>query len=263
MSQIKQSAADWCYYRDTVDPFTYYRRLKEIGYTGAELVPPERWQAVKDAGLRLVNLAAPGMQKGLNRKEHYAELLPQIRALIRLAGENEIGHIILFSGNRQGQPDEDGLKNVIAAAKELALDAEAAGVTLALELLNSYDHPDYQADFPAYAFEFARAVSSPAVKVLYDIYHMQRMGADPLEDILKNLEYIAHLHIAGSPKRNFPGPDQDIDYPSLVAVIHRSGYRGFWGQEFIPSGDPFSELEQAHRLFESYAGQASSDQEKA
>ncbi len=258
MIGIKQSAADWCYYRGGVEPATYYRKLKDLGYAGAEMVPPERWQAVKDTGLKLVNLAAPGMQKGLNRKENHAELIPQIRDLIRLARENDVEHIILFSGNRAGQPDEEGLKNVIAAAKELAPQAEKAGLVLALELLNSFDHQDYQADTPAYAFEFARAVSSPAVKVLYDIYHMQRMlskrrmGASLLDDILKNLEYIAHLHIAGSPKRDFPGEKQEIDYRSLVSEIHRAGYRGYWGQEFLPAGDPFDELAKAQALFDSY-----------
>ncbi len=258
MDGIKQSAADWCYYRESVEPAVYYRRLKELGYAGAELVPPERWQAVKDAGLKLVNLAAPGMQRGLNRKENHAELIPRIRDLMRLARENEIEHIIIFSGNRSGQQDEEGLQNIIAAAKELAPQAEKAGVVLALELLNSYDHQDYQADHSTYGFEFARAVSSPAVKVLYDIYHMQRMlsmrkmGASLLDDILENLEHIAHLHIAGSPKRDFPGNAQEIDYHRLVAEVHRAGYRGFWGQEFIPTGDPFDELERARRLFDSY-----------
>jgi len=252
MDPMKHSAADWCYYRDAVEPVVYYRRLKELGYTGVEMVPPERWEAVKAAGLKLVNLAAPGMQKGLNRKENHAILLPQIRELIRTAAENKVEHLIIFSGNREGQPDEQGLQNVIAAARELAPAAEAAGVTLALELLNSYDHRDYQADHPNYAFEFARAVGSPAVKVLYDIYHMQRMGADVLADILANLDWIAHLHVAGSPRRDFPGDHQEIDYGRLVAAVHRAGYHGFWGQEFVPQGDPFEELERARRLFDSY-----------
>jgi hydroxypyruvate isomerase len=253
MDEIKQSAADWCYYRESMQPAAYYRRLKKLGYLGAEMVPAERWQAVKDAGLKLVNLAAPGMQEGLNRKGNHAKLLPAIRTLIQTARENEVEHIIFFSGNRLGQADEDGLKNVIAAGKALAADAEKAGVVLALELLNSYDHLDYQADHPSYAFEFAHAVSSPAVKVLYDIYHMQRMNADLQKDILENLEYIAHLHVAGSPKRDFPGAAQEIDYSRLVSEVHRAGYGGFWGQEFVPAGDPMDELGKARVLFDSYA----------
>ncbi len=258
MTGLKQSAADWCFFRGQADPVGYYRRLRELGYQGAELVPPERWSAVKAAGLKLVNVGAPGMQKGLNRKEHHSELLPQIRSLIQAAAENGIDHIILFSGNRDGQPDEAGLQNTIAAGKALASQAEAAGVGLVLELLNSFDHQDYQADSGTYIFEFARAVSSPAVKVLYDVYHAHRMlraGAPGVclpDDLLNHLEYVGHIHVAGSPKRDFPGSQQEIDYRSLVAQVHAAGYRGFWGQEFVPAGDPFAELAEARKLFDSY-----------
>jgi hydroxypyruvate isomerase len=102
------------------------------------------------------------------------------------------------------------------------------------------------------------------VKVLYDIYHAHSHAgnaeqgeytgdrSNSADQIVSQLEYIGHLHIAGSPKRNFPGEDQEIDYRSLVAKVHQAGYRGFWGQEFIPAVEPFEELESARQLFDSF-----------
>jgi hydroxypyruvate isomerase len=108
------------------------------------------------------------------------------------------------------------------------------------------------ADYGAFAFDVVKAVSSLHVKVLYDIYHMFRMGEDVVNAVINHLEYIAHLHVAGSPKRNFPGLDQEIDYRRVVHSIHTAGYRGYWGQEFLPTGDSLTEAEQAFRLFQSY-----------
>src|SRR5258708_5124901 len=196
------------------------------------------------------------MQKGLNRLEHHAELLPQIRECIATAGANRIPNVILFSGNRDGQADAEGLANCIAALKQVAGAAEKAKVTLAFEVLHAYDHKDYQADHADYAFAAIRAVASPAVKVLYDIYHMQRMGENLAPTLLKNLDAIGHLHIAGSPKRNFPGAGQEIDYAPIVRQVHAAGYRGYWGQEFIPAGDALDELDRAHRLFASFLAAA-------
>ena len=250
---IKQSVAEWCYYQRGDNAIDYYQKLKQIGFSGVEMAPPEHWAAAKEAGLTLVNIGAPGKIKGLNHKENQAQLINEIRQLIQVAHQNQIEHIIIFAGNREGLPDEQGLKNCITAGKTLAKDAEMAGVVLALELFNTFDHPDYQADHPAFAFDFAKAVSSPAVKVLYDIYHMARMGENLLNDLLTNLEFIAHLHIAGCPNRDFPGDDQEIDYRSLVTAVHQAGYRGFWGHEFLPGEDRFGELKRVFQLFQSYA----------
>ncbi len=252
MSPLKQSVPDWCFYRESDDPITYYQRLKMIGFEGVEMLPPERWAAARQAGLKLVNIAAPGMQAGLNRLENHASLIPQIEELIEVAKANQIEHIIIFSGNRDGQPDEESLRNTIQAGNRLASTAERAGVVLALEVLNAHDHPDYQADHTAFAMGFARAISSPMVKVLYDIYHMARMGEDVIKDVSEHMEYIAHLHTAGSPGRDFPGPEQEIDYAAVVKAAQATGYTGFWGQEFLPTADRFTELEEVYKLFNQY-----------
>ncbi len=254
MPVLKQSAAEWCFYRDASSPDEYYRALKRMGYAGVEMVDPSRYAAARAAGLELVDAAGPGMQKGLNRVEHHAELIAQIRAKLRECADHGIANLILFSGNRDGQHDEVGMANIGAALRQVVPDAERAKVTLLFEVLNAFDHGDYQADRSSFAFAVVRAIGSERLKVLYDLYHMHRMGERVIESVIGNLDLVGHLHIAGAPKRDFPGPGQEMDYAPIVRAIHGAGYRGYWGQEFIPGTDPMDELKRAQALFEGALG---------
>jgi hydroxypyruvate isomerase len=252
MERLKQSVPDWCFYKPQDNPEAYYRGLRKIGFTGVEMVDPARWPAAKAAGLQIVNLSSPGMTQGLNHPANHAALVPQIRSAITVAAREGIRDVIVFSGNREGQDDREGLAHTVAALRPLAAEAKAIGVTLAFEMLNSQDHADYQADKSWYGFEVVRQISSPAVKVLYDIYHMHRMGEDVLGTLLPNLRDVCHIHVAASPKRNRPTDDGEIDYRTIVRKVHAAGYRGFWGQEFLPAGDSLDELAKAFDLFNSF-----------
>ena len=80
---------------------------------------------------------------------------------------------------------------------------EDNNVTICVELLNSkVDHKDYQGDHTAFGVEVVKAVNSPRVKLLYDIYHMQIMEGDVIRTIRDNKDYIAHFHTGGVPGRH-------------------------------------------------------------
>jgi hydroxypyruvate isomerase len=254
MSPLKQSVPEWCFLKDGMDPLTVFSRLKSMGYAGLEMAAPAHWEAAASAGLPLVNISSDGMQDGLNKPANRARLSASVRGSISAAKARGIPMVIVFSGNRTGQADADGMKSCVTAFRDLAATAETEGVTLAFEMLNSIDHADYMADSSAFGFDLARAVGSPRFRVLYDIYHMHRMGENVLGDILGNLDLICHLHIAGSPLRDFPGLRQEIDYTTIVREVTAAGYSGYWGQEFPAAGaDPFPDLEAAVMLFNRYA----------
>jgi len=246
---IKLSAPDWCFFKQGMDPEEYYGRLAELGYAGAEMVAPERFAAAKAAGLELVNLATPDLDIGLNRIENHPKQIQQARDTIALAGDNAVGHAIIYSGNRGGQPDERGIDNCRRAIEQLIPHAERAGVTLAFEMLNVHDHPDHQAAHGEFGFTLARLIDSPRLRILYDVYHMERMGDDGAADITSNLDLIAHLHVAESPGRGAPKKDGNIEYGRLVPKAVAAGYHAYWGMEFEPAGDPLEELAAAVRLF--------------
>jgi len=255
MNPIKLSAPDWCFYPKLGDPVRYYDTLKELGMDGVEMVDPSRYAVARSAGLEIVTMSGPGMTVGLNHRVNHAELIPQIRDGIQQASQNHIPILIVFSGNRASQADADGIENCRRGFETVLPDAERAGVILGFEMLNTNDHPDYQADHGLYGFELVEAIDSPWFKLVYDIYHMERMGDDSAYDIVNHLPSIAHLHVAESPNRSVPLGDGNIRHSQILPAVIKAGYQGYWGLEYIPgkgegtSQEPLEELRQAVALF--------------
>jgi len=256
MPHLRQSAADWCFFKPGTDPAAYYRQLAAIGFAGVEMVAPQRIPFARAAGLSIVNMDSPGKERGLSDPANHAEVVPGIRAAIDAAKANAIAQVIAFSGNRAGPDDAAGLRHVVAGLKQVALYAEKAGVTLTFEMFNTFDHPGYLADSSRFGFDAVRQVGSPAVKVLFDIYHMHRMGENVLESLLGNLELVRHIHVAASPKRDCPRAGGAIDYAKIVRAVHGAGYRGYWGQEFLPGAEGMEELAGVAREMEEWGNGA-------
>jgi hydroxypyruvate isomerase len=223
----------------------YYARVRSLGIGAVEMVPEERFAPARDAGLEILNLAAPGMMEGLNRRENHDALVPEILSVARLASENGIPAVIVFSGNRDGQADDRGLELVVEGLERILPEVESLGVELWFEMLCARDHPDYQADRSAYGFELHRRVDSPAMKILYDVYHMTQMGEDVAADLSARLDCVAHIHLADLPKRGCPASDDRIAFRPLLGAVVDAGYSGWFGLEFLPAGDPLEDLARA------------------
>ena len=253
MAELKLSIADWNFVQSEMEPEAYYAAVAEAGYVGAEMVQPDRRAAARAAGLELVNVCAAGMGEGLNFLENHASLIPEIRETIQAAGADGIKQVIVFSGERNGLDDATGIANCAAGLAQLVDDAESADVVLTFEMLCAPNHGDYQATASSFGYEVVRKVNSPRVRALYDIYHQTRTGEDHYLTLVPHLNMVGHLHVAGSPNRDFPGPDQEIDFAPLVKAVQAAGYEGFWGMEFSATGDALSEALTAAKLFRGYA----------
>ena len=96
--------------------------------------------------------------------------------------------------------------------------------------------------------ELCKRLGSPRFKLLYDIYHMQIMEGDVIRTIRDNKQYIAHFHTGGNPGRHEIDETQELNYPAIVRAIVATGYKGYLGQEFIPSRDPLTSLAQGFRI---------------
>ncbi len=239
---LRLSAPDWCFYDKAGKPADYYRRLKDLGFTGVEMVAPERWPQARAAGLEIVNLSGPGMQAGFCDRQNHAALQAELRQTIALAAREGIDQVIVFSGNGPRQTRDAGWENCRLGLRPLVADAEKAGVTLVFEMLNGQNHAGYQGTDAEYGFALAEAFASPAFKVLYDIYHLQREGTDHRTALQGRLQYLAHLHLAAAPRRDSPVNDRETPHAQLVPWLLGEGYAGFWGLEFIPTGEVFAEL---------------------
>jgi len=248
---IRFSAPDWCFFpasaKTDAEAGKYYASLKKIGIDAVEMVPRPRRAIARAEGLEVINHGAPGMEVGANNRANHEELLNGIREAITEAAEDKIPHVIVFSGNRVAGIN-DGLDACAEIYTKALVDAKAAGITLIYEILNSFDHVGYEGDTTEYGFSLAARMDSPNFKVLYDLYHIERMGENPADGIRRHAKQIAHLHLAASPKRTAPIYDAKNPFaPDIVASLKAArdgGYNGYWGMEYLPAagGDTITEL---------------------
>lgn len=247
---LKQSVSWWCFEREDIDAVDLINTIKDIGYSGVELMPVEKFQLAHDYDLEIVThgLHAP-LEQGVSHPKYWDDIQRQSEQTLKLATQWNIPNLIVFSGNREGLDDAKGAENAIKHLEILAKDAESAGVMLILELLNSkVDHPDYQCDKTAWGVEVVSAVNSSNLRLLYDIYHMQIMEGNIIQTIRDNHEWFAHYHTAGVPGRNEIDDSQELNYRAICQAIHDTGYTGYLGQEFIPRKEWKSSLKQAYDI---------------
>ncbi|GHT78111.1 hydroxypyruvate isomerase [Spirochaetia bacterium] len=141
-----------------------------------------------------------------------------------------------------GQSRDTSLLNLFYNVSALVKEAEKHRITLLLEPLNvKIDHRDTFLWDPQTAVDIVKAVNSPFLKVLYDIYHMQIMGGNILAFVKENLNHIGHFHIASVPGRNEPYRGE-LDYGQIVREITGMGYTGNFGLEYWPTEDVTASL---------------------
>jgi hydroxypyruvate isomerase len=248
MSSIRHSVSQWCF--PTIPLPALACAVRSIGIESIELLEPSEWSIVQQEGLLCALARGPDtITDSFNRRENHAHLVPAFQQRLRECAVAGIPNVVCFSGNRRGQSDEEGLEICAEGFKQLVGVAEKSGVTLCLELLNSkIDHPDYQCDRTAWGVELCKRVGSERFKLLYDIYHMQIMEGDVIRTIQENHEYFGHYHTAGNPGRHEIDDTQELNYRGIMRAIAATGYRGFVGQEFLPTRDPIASLREAVEL---------------
>ena len=243
--RINQSVCRWCYSRIPLDDLCV--AAKSYGYKSVELLGENEWATARRHGLDVAIANSFGaIPVGFNRPENHDKLVADGERLIPLAAAGGVTKIVVFSGNRGGMSDGEGIANCVTGLTRLMPTAERHGVTLCMEMLNSkVDHKDYHADHTAWAVEVVKGVASPRFRLLYDIYHMQVMEGDVIRTIRDNFAHIAHFHTAGVPGRNEIDDSQELRYPRIMTAIADLGYTGYVGQEFIPKRDPLTSLREA------------------
>jgi hydroxypyruvate isomerase len=160
-----------------------------------------------------------------------------------------VPNLITFFGNRRGMADAEAVANCVAGLNRIKKVAEDNGVTICVELLNSkVNHPDYQGDHTAFGLEVVKAVGSPRVRLLYDIYHMQIMEGDVIRTIQQSHEWIAHFHTGGVPGRHELDDTQELNWRAVCSAIAATGFTGYVAHEFVPTRDPLTSLREAVAL---------------
>ncbi|NLX14583.1 MAG: TIM barrel protein [Phycisphaerales bacterium] len=247
--RLRQSVCTWCY-ASSMSLDELCRHAARIGYQAVDLVAPDGWSTLRKHGL--LSSMVPGggsIERGFNRREHHEELVAKLRQIIDQVADAGFENVICFSGNRQEQPDEEGIRSCVDGLKQVVGHAERRKVNICMEYLNSkVDHVDYQFDNMAFGVAVARQIGSPRFGLLYDIYHAQIMEGDIIRTIREHHEYILHYHTGGNPGRNDIDETQELYYPAIMRAIADTGFKGFVGQEFMPKGDPVKAMERAFEI---------------
>ncbi len=243
--RLRQSVARWCFARTPIDDLCAL--AASVGLMGIDLLGPDEWAAPARHGLRCTMANSfHTIPLGFNRPDQHDRLVAEGSAYIPKVAAAGIERVVVFSGNRAGMSDGEGIANCIAGLRRLMPVAERHGVTLCLEMLNSrVDHADYHADTTAFGVAVARGVDSPRMRLLYDVYHMLVMEGNVIATIRAALPWIAHVHTAGVPGRHELDASQELQYPAIARALADAGYAGVVAHEFLPVGDAAASLRQA------------------
>lgn len=228
------------------------RKVKEGGFSHYEFWP---WRgkdlgAIKalndELGLHPVQFTASPktFSQGITDPNRRSEFVEDVKAAVDVAGRLGVKKLCVVAGEEaEGYGREEQTRAVVAALRAGAPIVEEAGITLILEPLNVLvDHPKQLVVTSKDAAEILRAVGSPNVKMLFDVYHQQISEGNLTGNIRAYRDLIGYYQIADHPGRHEPGTGE-IDYGHVLRVIHDVGYEGAIGLELSPSGDPMRALE--------------------
>jgi len=247
--RLKQSVSRWCYGRIPMPEFC--KAVADMGLPAIDLLEEKEWPMLKDYGLICSMGYAGGgtIPDALNDRRNHDAIVKSFTETIPRAAKMNVPNVITFFGNRKGIGDREAFDNCVAGLNRVKKVAEDNGVTICVELLNSkVDHKDYHGDHTPFGVEIIKAVASPRVKLLYDIYHMQIMEGDVIRTIRDNHQYIAHYHTGGVPGRNEIDGTQELNYVAVCKAIVETGFTGYVAHEFVPKRDPITSLREAVAL---------------
>ncbi|MEM6523218.1 MAG: TIM barrel protein [Bacteroidota bacterium] len=243
---INHSACRWCYGQISLKKLATFG--KEIGVKSIELLEPDEYKTVTDLGLTcaMPNGSMIGIPYGFNHPNHHDRLKKDFLERLPTAAEHGFTKMICFSGNHWKKSHKKGLDYCARGLEPIVQEATKYNITICMELLNSkVDHVGYQCDHTEWGVKLVDKLGADNFKLLYDIYHMQVMEGDVIATIRKYNEYIGHYHTGGVPGRNEIDKTQELNYPAIMRAILDTGYKGFVGQEFIPTkAEPLESLKQ-------------------
>jgi hydroxypyruvate isomerase len=247
--RLKQSVSRWCY--NSIPMPDFCRAVADMGLTAIDLLEEPDWAVVRQYGLICSMGYAGGgtIPNGLNVKANHDAIVKNFERLIPRAEAEKVPNVITFFGNKRGMSDEEAIANCIEGLNRVKKIGEDHGVTICVELLNSkVNHKDYQGDRSAFGLQVVKAVGSPRVKLLDDLYHMQIMEGDLIRTIKDNYQYIAHYHTGGVPGRHELDDTQEVNWRAVAKAIVDTGYTGYMAHEFVPTRDPLTSLREAVAL---------------
>src|SRR3954452_10880476 len=116
--RLKQSVCRWCYSKIPIEDFA--RESARLGLRSIDLPADTELDVIRKYGLLPTMLqGATTIADGFNRKENHTGIENRFRDIVARAVEYKSPSIIVFSGNRRGMSDDEGLENCVTGVKKV------------------------------------------------------------------------------------------------------------------------------------------------
>lgn len=202
--------------------------------------------AMKQTGMTCTQFTGWGFSPGMNDAKNHDRLEQEIRDSCATAKKLGVKMMCVVAGNDIAGVSQEKMHDaVIAGLKRVAPIAADNDIILVLEPMNvRVDHKGHCLYGSPNAIKIVRAVNSPHVKILWDLYHMHISEGDLCGHLREGIKDLAYVQIADHPGRMEPGTGE-IHYNRVLRELHDLGYTGYVGVECNPSKP---ELEAAQAL---------------
>lgn len=163
-------------------------------------------------------------------KQEYIDIfLNGCKNAVEVAKRTNAKHLTVVPGGYQRKlPIGIQDAHVIEALRRGADILEPHGLTMVLEPLS--DSPDLYLQKSDQTYMICKAVNSPACKILFDIYHLQKTEGHIIRNIDLTWDEIAYFQIGDNPGRKEPTTGE-INYKNIFKHIDNKGYKGVLGME--------------------------------
>jgi hydroxypyruvate isomerase len=131
----------------------------------------------------------------------------------------------VLTGFEANLPRSFQIAALIDNLRFLAPAAEKAGVVMGLEACNSWEYPMLFLNDVREAYAIATAVDSPAVGVIFDVYHVQMMTGDVIRNLQRCRDRLVAVQIADNPGRTEPGTGE-LNWANLFRALNQMAYPG-------------------------------------
>lgn len=187
-------------------------------------------------GTRDEKRAAAIKEFGLLDKKNASVFAENLHETIEAVRPLQVPTLICTVGQAlDGVPRERQHDAIIEALRAAAPIAGKAGVTLVVEPLNILvNHKGYYLASSHEAADILKAVDSPRVKMLFDVYHQQITEGNVIANLTEYMPLIGHIHTADNPGRHEFGTGE-INYQNVFKAIENTDYEGYVGLEYSPT----------------------------
>lgn len=225
-----------------------FQAAADLGFSGVDVQFPYAFpadavaMAADRAGVEivLINVPAGDLSSGGDglacvpgREADFARAVEETADYAAALGVTRVN--VLSGRVPGGVVRESAMATLVHNLRHAADRLAPLGVTVMVEPCNGRDVPRYLVQRTSHAIEAIDAAGRDNLAVQFDFYHRQIVEGDLIEGFRAALPRIAHVQFADTPGRHEPGTGE-INYPAVFAAIDASGYAGWVGAEYRPSG---------------------------